>query len=289
MTKMTQMTPLRRRMIEAMLLRGFAPRTQEAYCDAVVALAKHYHRSPDALSAEQLQSYLLYLITEKKLAYASVNQAACAFRFIFGTVLRWPEVRFDIPMAKVPKRLPQILSREEVVRLIESAATLRGRTLLTTTYAAGLRVSEVCALQLADIESAPDRMCLKVRQGKGGQDRYTLLSPRLLDQLRQYWCDQRPRLWLFPNRLGTAPIDSCTAQRIYCAARDAAGIAREGGIHTLRHGFATHLLEAGVDLATIQRLLGHSHISTTMRYVHLARSHLTGTISPLELLDPPKH
>jgi len=288
-TKMTQMTPLRRRMIDAMLLRGFAPRTQEAYCDAVIALAKHYDRSPDVLSAEQLQNYLLHLITEKKLAYASVNQAACAFRFIFGTVLRWPEVRFDIPMAKVPKRLPQILSREEVVRLIESAATLRGRTLLTTTYAAGLRVSEVCALQLADIESAPDRMCLKVRQGKGGQDRYTLLSPRLLDQLRQYWHDQRPRFWLFPNRSGTAPIDSCTAQRIYCAARDAAGIAREGGIHTLRHGFATHLLEAGVDLPTIQRLLGHSHISTTMRYLHLARSHLTGTTSPLELLDPPKH
>jgi site-specific recombinase XerD len=275
-------------MIDAMLLRGFAPRTQEAYCAAVVALAKHFRRSPDTLSAEQLQSYLLHLITKKKLAYASVNQAACAFRFMFGTVLRWPEVRFDIPMAKVPKRLPQILSREEVTRLIHSGATLRGRTLLTTTYAAGLRVSEVCALQLADIESAPDRMCLKVRQGKGGQDRYTLLSPRLLDTLRRYWCDRRPRQWLFPNPSGSAPIDQSTAQRIYCAARDAAGIPREGGIHTLRHAFATHLLEAGVDLPTIQRLLGHGHIGTTMRYLHLARSRLTGTTSPLELLDPPR-
>jgi integrase/recombinase XerD len=282
------MTPLRRRMIDAMLLRGFAPRTQEAYCAAVVALAKHYRRSPDTLSAEQLQSYLLYLITKKKLAYASVNQAACAFRFIFGTVLRWPEVRFDIPMAKVPKRLPQILSREEVTRLIDAGATLRGRTLLTTAYAAGLRVSEVCALQLADIESAPDRMCLKVRQGKGGQDRYTLLSPRLLDTLRHYWRDHRPRQWLFPNPSGSAPIDQSTAQRIYCAARDAAGIPREGGIHTLRHAFATHLLEAGVDLPTIQRLLGHGHIGTTMRYLHLARTRLTGTTSPLELLDPPR-
>ena len=281
------MTPLRRRMIDAMLLRGFAPRTQEAYCDALVALARHYHRSPDTLGAEQLQSYLLYLITEKKLAYASVNQAACAFRFMFGTVLRWPEVRFDIPMAKVPKRLPQILSRQEVTRLIEAAATLRGRTLLTTTYAAGLRVSEVCALQLADIESATDRMCLKVRQGKGGQDRYTLLSPRLLDTLRRYWRDRRPRQWLFPNASGSAPIDASTAQRIYCAARDAAGIPREGGIHTLRHCFATHLLEAGADLPTIQRLLGHGYISTTMRYLHLARTRLTGTTSPLELLDPP--
>jgi len=275
-------------MIDAMLLRGFAPRTQQAYCAAVVALAKHFRRSPETLSAEQLQCYLLYLITEKKLAYASVNQAACAFRFIFGTVLRWPEVRFDIPMAKVPKRLPQILSREEVTRLIDAGATLRGRTLLATAYAAGLRVSEVCALQLTDIESAPDRMCLKVRQGKGGQDRYTLLSPRLLDTLRHYWCDHRPRQWLFPNPSGSAPIDQSTAQRIYCAARDAAGIPREGGIHTLRHAFATHLLEAGVDLPTIQRLLGHGHIGTTMRYLHLARSRLTGTTSPLELLDPPR-
>jgi site-specific recombinase XerD len=150
-----------------------------------------------------------------------------------------------------------------------------------------VRVSEVCALQLADIESAPDRMCLKVRQGKGGQDRYTLLSPRLLAALRRYWCDQRPRQWLFPNASGSAPIDISTAQRMYCAARDAAGIPREGGIHSLRHAFATHLLEAGVDLPTIQRLLGHGHISTTMRYLHLARSRLTGTTSPLELLDPP--
>ena len=282
------MTPLRQRMIDAMLLRGFAPRTQEAYCDALVALSKYYHRSPDTLGAEQLQSYLLHLIREKKLAYSSVNQASCAFRFLFGTVLRQPAVHLDIPMAKVPKRLPQILSREQVTRLIEAAATLRGRTLLTTTYAAGLRVSEVCALQLADIESAPDRMCLKVRQGKGGEDRYTLLSPLLLEALRGYWRNCRPRTWLFPNASGSAPIDVSTAQRIYCAARDAAGIARAGGIHTLRHAFATHLLEAGADLPTIQHLLGHGYISTTMRYLHLARSRVTGTTSPLELLDPPR-
>ncbi|MFN0040697.1 MAG: tyrosine-type recombinase/integrase, partial [Burkholderiales bacterium] len=188
------------------------------------------------------------------------------------------------PMAKVPKRLPQILSRDEVKRLIEAGATLRARTLLGTAYAAGLRVTEVCALELTDIESAPDRMCLKIRQGKGGQDRYTLLSARLLDTLRRYWCDRRPRRWLFPNPSGSGPINATTAQRMYCAARDAAGIAPEGGIHTLRHAFATHLLEAGVDLPTIQRLLGHGHISTTMRYLHLARTRLTGTTSPLELL-----
>jgi site-specific recombinase XerD len=204
-------------MTNAMRLRGFAVRTQEAYCAAVAALARHYHCSPDRLSAEQLQGYLLYLITEKKQAYASVNQASCAFRFLYGTVLRWPEVRLDIPMAKVPKRLPQILSREEVARVIQAGASLRARTLLATTYAAGLRVTEVCALQLTDIESASDRMCLKVRQGKGGQDRYTLLSPRLLHTLRHYWADRRPRVWLFPNASGSAPIDVSTA-RAACTA-----------------------------------------------------------------------
>jgi site-specific recombinase XerD len=279
------MTPLRQQMSEAMVLRGLALRTREAYLAAVVALAKFYRRSPDTLTSEQLQAYLLHLITEKKLAYSSVNQASCAFRFLYGSVLRQADVRFDIPMAKVPKRLPQILSREEVKRVIGGAGTVRARTLLSITYAAGLRVSELCALQVADIESAPDRMCLKVRQGKGAQDRYTLLSPRLLSVLRLYWQACRPRHWLFPNRSGTAAIDVVTAQRTYAAARDAAGIAREGGIHVLRHCFATHLLESGVDLPTIQRLMGHGHISTTMRYLHLARSHLTDTTSPLELLD----
>jgi site-specific recombinase XerD len=285
----TQMKSLRQRMSEAMVLRGFAARTQEAYLGAVVALARHTRRPPDSLAAAEVQAYLLFLITEKKLAYASVNQAACAFRFLFEQVLDRPNARLDIPMAKVPKRLPQILSREEVTRLIGAATTQRARTLLMTAYGAGLRVSELCALEVADIESAPDRMCLKVRQGKGGQDRYTLLSPRLLASLRAWWRVGRPRRWLFPNAAGTAPIDRTTAQRIYYAARDGAGIAPEGGIHTLRHCFATHLLEAGVDLPTLQRLLGHGHISTTLRYLHLAHSHITGAASPLELLDLPIH
>ncbi len=281
------MTELRNRMDEAMVLRGFSPRTRESYLACVRALAKHYWQPPDVLDGPKLQAYLLHLITERKLAYATVNQASCAFRFLYGTVLRKPEMRLDIPMAKVPKRLPQILTRVEVSRLIESSATLRGRTLLATTYATGLRLSEVCALKLSDIESAPERMCIKVCQGKGAQDRYTLLSARLLEMLRRYWCDRRPRTWLFTNRSGNAPIGINTVQRIYCAARDAAGIAPKGGIHSLRHAFATHLIEAGVDLPTVQRLLGHGHIGTTMRYVHLARARVTGTTSPLDLLDPP--
>ncbi|MFY9329552.1 MAG: site-specific integrase [Georgfuchsia sp.] len=279
------MTELRQRMEDAMVLRGFALRTRETYLACVAALAKHYRCSPDRLNAEQIQAYLLHLIQERKLAYASVNQAACAFRFLFGQVLQQRKIWLDIPLAKVPKRLPVVLARDEIRRLFATCANLRTRTVLMTTYAAGLRVSEVCALQVGDIESAPDRMCIKVRQGKGGKDRYTLLSPKLLEALRLYWHTGRPRLWLFPNKAGDAPMGDTTAQRMYHAACDAAGLSA-AGIHTLRHSFATHLLEAGVDLHTIQRLLGHGHISTTMRYLHLARSHLTDTTSPLELLTP---
>jgi integrase/recombinase XerD len=281
------MTELRQRMIEAMILRGFALRTQETYLACVAGLAKHYHCSPDRLDAEQIQSYLLHLITEKKLAYASVNQAACACRFLFGTVLQRRKIWLDIPMAKVPKRLPVVLPRADINRLFAACGNLRTRTVLMTTYAAGLRVSEVCVLQPADIESAPDRMCLKVRQGKGGQDRYSLLSPRLLETLRLYWRICRPRTWLFPNKAGDGPMIDQTAQRMYRAVCARAGLTDAAGIHTLRHSFATHLLEAGVDLHTIQRLLGHGHISTTMRYLHLAQNRLTGTTSPLELLDTP--
>lgn len=280
------MSTLRQRMNEAMILRGFAERTKETYLACVSGLAKHYGRSPDTLDKAAIHAYLLHLITERKLAYASVNQAVCAIRFLYGVVLGQREAHFDIPMAKVPTRLPRILTRDEVARLLSSARDIRARTLLTTTYAAGLRLSEVCNLQVRDIESSPERMCLKVRQGKGGKDRYTLLSPCLLEALRLYWLACRPKGWLFPNRAGHGPIDHSTAQRCYQAAREAAGIERGGGIHTLRHCFATHLLEAGVDIHTIQRLLGHGHVGTTMRYFHLAQSRLTGTVSPLELLTP---
>ena len=280
------MSELRKRMHDAMLLRGFSERTRETYLRCVSALAKHYGRSPDTLDTAAIQAYLLHLITEKKLAYASVNQAVCAIRFLLSVVLGQRTEAFSIPMAKVPKRLPQVLTREEVSRLLAHARNPRDRMLLETTYAAGLRLSEVCALQLTDIESAPERMCLKIRQGKGGKDRYTLLPPRLLDSLRLYWRACRPKFWLFPCRSGEGPIDKKTAHRLYHAARSAAGIEHGGGIHTLRHSFATHLLEAGVDIHTIQRLLGHGHVGTTMRYFHLARSRLTSTTSPLDLLAP---
>lgn len=279
------MKKLREQMSDAMILRGFAARTQESYLAAVRALAKYYWRSPDLLMAEEVEAYHLHLIVERKLSYSTVNQSASACRFLFDKVLKRPQARFDIPMAKVPKSLPCVLSRDEVSRLLAAAPNPRARALLMVTYAAGLRVNEVCSLQLADIESAPDRMCIKVRGGKGGRDRYTLLSPVLLQTLRDYCRTYRPGMWLFPNASGTGPLCDTMAQRMYYAARDAASLKRHGGIHTLRHCFATHLLESGVDIHTIQRLMGHSHVSTTMRYFHLAQSKLTGTTSPLELLD----
>lgn len=280
------MSELRERMNNAMVLRGMADRTRETYLACVTGLARFYRRSPDTLDAAAIQAYLLHLITEKKLAYASVNQAACAIRFLFGEVLRQPAIWLDIPMARVPRRLPLVFSRDEVIRLFAHCRNLRDRTLLETLYATGVRLSEVCALELSDIESAPDRMCIKVRQGKGGKDRYTLLSPRLLESLRLYWRAFRPQRWVFPNRDGDGPIHVQKVQRLFAAARDAAGLPKGGGVHTLRHCFATHLLESGVDLHTVQRLLGHGHLSTTMRYLHLARAQLTDHPSPLELLAP---
>jgi integrase/recombinase XerD len=280
------MTSLRQQMIDAMVLRGLAGRTQDCYVAVVAQLASYYHCSPDRLDAAQVKAWLLHRISERHLAYATINQAVCAIKFLFSAVLGREADAIAISYARTPQRQPEILSREELARLFDSAGNLRSRTLLMTTYAAGLRVSEVCALRVADIDSAPDRMCIRVVEGKGGKDRYTLLTPSLLEALRQYWRLCKPRLWLFPRVSDpTQPFDICCAQRAYHRARERAGIQKEGGIHGLRHAFATHLLEAGVDLATLAKLLGHSHLSTTQRYLHLARP--GGALqqdSPLDLL-----
>jgi integrase/recombinase XerD len=247
----------------------------------VVDIAKYYHRSPEQLSEDEIERYLLHLIEERKLAWASTNQAACALNFLFHVTLKQPHTAFRIPRRKLPSKLPEILSREEVCRILEASSNLKHRTLLTATYAAGLRVSEVCKLKLSDVDS--ERMMLRVEYGKGAKDRYTLLSPRLLELLRLYWRATRPVIWLFPTRDGQRCIDSALAQKMYYAAKRRAAITKQGGIHSLRHAFATHLLEAGVDVHTIQRLLGHGQLSTTARYFHL-KQHVVSTESPLDLL-----
>ena len=277
------MTTLRMRMDNDLLVRGMAERTREAYLAAVTRLARHYDRSPDRLSPQEVQAYLVHMLREEHLAWSTCGIAVHAFRFLYHTTLGRPESTFTIPGPKQPQRLPEILSPGEVRRLIDSTANRKQRALLATTYGAGLRVSEVVRLQLHHIDA--ERMSLRVEQGKGGKDRYTLLSPRLLEELRAYWRAYRPSQWLFPARGGKGSMDVSTAQKLYYAAKGRAGITKRGGIHALRHAFATHLLEAGTDLHTIQRLLGHGDIRTTMRYLHLARGTLLETTSPLEWLD----
>ena len=279
------MNPLRKRMDDAMVLRGLSERTRESYIRQVAGFAKYYQRSPDSLDAAQAQRYLLHLFQERQLAWSSCNQASHALRFFYRVVQQRPEVALEIPRPRHPKKLPEILSREEVARLFDVTPNIKHRTLLMTTYAAGLRVSEVVALRLTDIDS--QRMTLRVEQGKGAKDRYTLLPPRLLEQLRDYWRGSHPRPWLFPLRSGAYHIDHRQAQKMYYAAKDRAAIAKRGGIHALRHAFATHLLEASVDVYTIQRLMGHGGISTTARYFHLAHGGIGALAKTKDLLQRP--
>ncbi|PYR51891.1 MAG: integrase [Acidobacteria bacterium] len=279
------MSELRKRMIREMIHRGFSPRTHKAYISHVVALVRYYKRAPDQITNDEVQSYLAYLIEERKLSWSTCSQAAMAFRFLYHEVLGHDRSEFHVPAPKQPQKLPEILSREEVSRLLGAPPSDKHRLLLATTYAAGLRVSELVALKVSDIDS--DRMTLRVEQGKGAKDRYVPLSVRLLRQMRQFWKSHPPRVWVFPNRQQTRPIDITVAQKVYTLAKLRAGITKNGGIHALRHAFATHLLEAGTDLHTVQRLLGHRHITTTMRYFHLSQGRVLATRSPLDLPDPP--
>jgi site-specific recombinase XerD len=287
------MSPLRQRMTDAMTVRGLSARTIECYTDSIARLSRHYGGvNPARLSPEQIEAYLLHLVKDRHLSYSSVNHAASASRFLFETVLGRPtEVRhLRPPMAKVPQKQPELLSRQEISRLFDACPHPGHRMLLQTLYASGLRISEACQLQVADIDSNPDRMTLRVRAGKGGADRYTLLSPSLLDALRAHCVSFRPHRqapgWLFAHPRTGEPLAIGYMQRIYQRARHKAGIMKMGSTHTLRHCFATHLLEGGVDLYTISRLLGHGHISTTTRYLHLISPQFKPTpgVDPLDLL-----
>jgi integrase/recombinase XerD len=273
---------LRQRMEQDLVVRGRAERTREAYLHAVAELARYYRRPPDQLTDREVQQYLLYLIQERKLAWSSCRQAVCALRFFYEVTLGRPRATFRVPLPKGAQKLPEILSREEVARLLAATTTLKHRVLLMTTYGGGLRVSEVVHLRVSDIDS--QRMVIRIEQGKGRKDRYTLLSSRLLEALRQYVRVYRPTPWLFPQRRTALPMDATSALRIYHLAKARAGIRKVGGIHALRHAFATHLVESGTDLATLQTLLGHSCIKTTMRYVQLSRGQVTERVSPLDQL-----
>jgi len=286
-------TPLRQSMVDAMVTRGFAARTQESYVEAISRMARHYHRSPALLSKDEVSAYLLHMVSTRHLSYSTMNQAACAARFLYEKVLGFDPAVFHVPMAKAPARQPELLSRLEIAHLLVCCAHPIYRMLLTTLYASGLRVTEGTQLRLHDIDSSTDRMSIRVCAGKGGKDRYTLLSASLLAQLRSY-CHtlglhhtrKNSGDWLFPNKQFNGPTAVENIQRAYQAARQCAGITKTGCTHTLRHCFATHLLEGGVDLFTIQKLLGHGHISTTGRYLHLISPQFRAPkdIDPLDLL-----
>lgn len=282
------MTPLRQKMIRELELARKSPKTIEAYVSAVAQLAAHYGRSPERIPLEEVKSFLHHLITVRKLAFSSVNQKLGGIRFFYRHVLGREDFALKVP-AKRSGRLPEPLSRSEVARLIEATQNLKHRALLMTCYAAGLRVGELVRLKPSDLHS--ERMLIRVRQGKGRKDRDTLLSPRLLAELRAYWRSYRPAEWLFLNRDRSGPLPAGTAQKVYYLAKQRAAITHGHGIHSLRHSFATHLLEAGVALPTIQRLLGHTSLATTAKYLHVTSKHLSGTHSPLDLLrlpDPPQ-
>jgi site-specific recombinase XerD len=262
-----------------------APTTIEAYVCAVAQLAQHYHRSPDQISVDEVRDFLHQLITGQKVAYSTCNQKVCGLRFFYRQVLGRTDFDLRVP-AKRSGRLPEPLSRQEVERLIEAARDGRARVLLMTTYGGGFRVSEVVRLQPSDLHA--ERRLIRIDQGKGHKDRYTLLSVRLLEELRAYWRQYRPQRWLFEGQQAGQPLPIATAQKMFDRAKARAGVRHGQGIHSLRHSFATHLMEAGVRLPVIQRLLGHSSLSTTAKYLHVTSEHLEGLQSPLDLLRLPE-
>jgi site-specific recombinase XerD len=279
------MTPLREKMVRDMQLRRLSDNTQRVYTHAVFALAKHYMQAPDRLNERQIQDYVLYMLNVRKLSWSTCDTNVAGLQFFYGVTLGRNSIRLVLPPRRSEKRLPEILSADEINRLFAAAHNLKHRVLLETAYSAGLRASELVRLKLTDIDSG--RMMIRVGQGKGNKDRYTLLSPRVLRHLRDYWRKYRPSLWLFQGQKPDRPLDRVSASKVFIAAKEEAGIHKTGGIHSLRHAFATHLLEAGVDARTIQLLMGHKSILSTMRYLQVTRKKLGNTQSPLDLLAIP--
>jgi integrase/recombinase XerD len=260
------MTPLRQKMIDAMQVRGFSERTHESYLSAVRDLARYYHRPPDQLNTDELQAYFLYLVKERGLCGASCRLYLNGIRFLYLQVLDWDSFDIQLHAPKAAQRIPELLTRAEVGQILSACKNTKHRMMLMTCYGCGLRVSELVALKVRDIDS--ERHLLRIEQGKGAKDRQVILSPSLLEQLRGYWRRCRPTLWLFPRRDTEAALCISTPQRVFTAAKRRAGIDKVGGIHSLRHAYATHQLEAGLPVHQLQRLLGHQNIHTTLRYVH---------------------
>jgi site-specific recombinase XerD len=280
-----KVSPLRQRMIDDMTVRNFAPNTQESYLHQVSLFARHFGRSPERLGPEEIRSYQLYLAKERKAAVGTRTVAVSALRFLYQVTLQREWALEMIVAPKSEHRLPEILSPEEVLRLLQAAPSFTHHVIFSTMYGTGVRVSEVVHLHTADIDS--QRMTIRIEQGKGRKDRYVQLSPKLLDLLRIYWRKLRPQQWLFPGKVPDEPLSRDAVGNAVSLAGQRAGLKKKASPHSLRHAYAVHLLESGTDLRKIQLLLGHRSLSTTARYLRLATSSVCATTSPLDLLPHP--
>lgn len=278
-------TPLREQMRQAIRIRNMSIRTEQVYLEAVARFARHFHRSPDRLGLPEIEQYLLLLRDVRKVSWCWFNQTVSALRFFYLYVLDRPDLVVRIPYGRRERHLPVVLSVDELIALLTNISTLRDRLLLTLLYSAGIRLGEVCRLRVADIDS--HRMLIAIRQGKGKKDRYVPLSPIALDLLRQWWRATHPSGLLFPNQKDPSrPLTGSTVQRAVKIAVRQAGITKTVSPRTLRHSFATHLMEQGTNMRVIQSLLGHSHVRTTEIYTHVSPAQAR---SPLDKLVPPDH
>ena len=281
------MTQLRKMMLEELQRRNYSQTTVTSYVKMVAAFAKHFDRPPDQMGPEQIRAYQVYLINERKLNARTVGHHTAALRFFYCKTLKRAYPIEEVPYPKAPRRLPTILTQEEAVRLIDAASNLFHRAMLMTVYSTGMRRAEMCQLKVEDIDS--DRMLIHIRQGKGRRDRDVPLSPKLLETLRQYWLWMKPRTYLFPGTVNGSRADKpITPKMLWEACREAAqraGITKAVRPHLLRHSFATHLLEGGADLPTLQALLGHADLKPTSIYLHLSERHLRAAGTPLDNVE----
>lgn len=251
-----------------------------------MAFARHFNKSPEELGPKHIREYQLYLLEKKKCSWSHFNLTVCALRFLYRITLNKDWVVSRIPFPRRERKLPEVLSQSEVVQFLAAIRKLKYRTALTTAYAAGLRLSEIRNLHVSDIDSK--RMTIRVRQGKGHKDRYVMLSPKLLVLLRQYWEAQRPTTWLFPGKTNQDQLNEGVLQHVARRARHCSGLKKKITTHTLRHCFATHLLEAGTDIRTIQLLMGHATLQTTVQYIHISQSSVAAVRSPFDELPEPR-
>ena len=275
------MGKLREQMKGDLELRGLSPHTRDNYLRHVSQFSCHYGRSPRHLGEKDIKEYLLYLIREKKVSTSTVNQCYHALKFLYERTLNRMWVMARVPRVKRLKQLPVVLDREEVESLFSVTKNLKHRAILMLIYSSGLRLMEAAHLKVTDIDSK--RMLLRIKQGKGRKDRYTILSKVALEVLREYWSQYRPKEWLFAGRFPGKPLTGRSIQKVLIKAKKLAGIKKPATVHTLRHSFATHLLEAGTDLYHIQLLLGHRSLNTTTIYLHVSRKELARIVSPLDL------